>query len=292
LIKGTRKGQRSRNGWQLLLLVALVALTFYPFIFMLMTSLKDNGQFYHSIWTLGRPLHVENYVVAWDAMKHYVLNSFIVTISSVFGVIAFSLLSSYAFARHTFYGKEVIFVGILSLLMVPSVLTLVSGFMWLKHFPLAGGNNLLGLGGTGLVNTRWGLILPYIAGGQVFAIFVLRSFISALPEDLFEAARIDGAGELSVLRHVVIPLCKPILSTVAIMNILSTWNDYVWPLLIISDDAKRTLAVGVAFFQGTYGASYGPMMAGYTIASLPLLVLFLFAMRQFVQGLTTGALRA
>ena len=164
-------------------------------------------------------------------------------------------------------------------------------FMWLKHFPLAGGNDIFGVGGKGLINTRWALILPYIASGQVFAIFILRSFIAGLPEDLFEAARIDGAGELSILRTVVVPLSMPILGTIAIMNILSVWNDYVWPYIVISDDAKRTLTIGLQVFRGQYGSSYGPMMAGYVLASLPLLLLFLFTMKQFIQGATSGTLK-
>ena len=163
--------------------------------------------------------------------------------------------------------------------------------MWMKELPFLGGNNWLGQGGNGLLNSQFALILPYIAGGQAFAIFVLRSFIAELPEDLFAAARIDGAGELRVLWWIVVPLSKHVISAIAIMNLISVWNDYVWPLIIISDDAKRTLTIGLAFFQSQHATTYGPLMAGYVLASLPLLALFAIAVKSFVAGLTSGALK-
>ncbi|MGB9587840.1 MAG: carbohydrate ABC transporter permease, partial [Armatimonadota bacterium] len=153
-----------------------------------------------------------------------------------------------------------------------------SSFMWIKDLHL--------------MNTRLALILPYIAGGQVFAIFILRSFMASIPEELFEAARMDGASEFRMFWNIAIPLSMRILGTVAIMNLLGVWNDYIWPLIVISDEAKRTLTIGLAFFRGTYYVNYGTLMAGYVIACLPLLVLFFIAMRYFVEGLTSGALKA
>jgi ABC-type glycerol-3-phosphate transport system permease component len=221
----------------------------------------------------------------------YVINSVKVSVISVAGVLLISSMSAYAFARHRFPGDRLLFYAIISLMMVPGVLTLISSFMWMKEFPFAGGNNWAGEGGSGFLNSHAALILPYIAGGQVFARLSLRGFIGNLPEDIFEAARLDGANEMTILMKIVVPLSKPILSAIAIMNLLSIWNDYVWPLIIISDDAKRTLPIGLAFFQGVHGTTYGPLMAGYTLASLPLLALFFFAMRPFVSGLTSGAIK-
>jgi ABC-type glycerol-3-phosphate transport system permease component len=289
-----------------LLLVILAGLTFFPFVFMIVTSLKDNPQFYARFWGIlpfrtGIPwleplemtgLHWENYLDAWKAIRHYVLNSFIVTSASVVGVLAVASLAAYAFARHKFPGSGILFYAILSLMMIPGVLTLISSYMWMKQFPVAGGNNWLGLGGKGFINSYWVLILPYVAGGQVFAIFILRTFFGGLPEELFEAARIDGAGEFQQFRHIAIPLSKPILGTIAIMNILGTWNDYIWPSITLLDDEKRTLVLGLLYFQGQHSTTYGPLLAGYTLASLPLLVLFLFTMRYFIEGLTSGAFKA
>jgi multiple sugar transport system permease protein/raffinose/stachyose/melibiose transport system permease protein len=273
-------------------LVALLALTFYPFLFLLQTSLKDNSQFFHDFWGLRPPLHWQNYVDAWGAIHAYIGNTVIVTAVTVAGTLAVASLAAYAFARHRFPGRQPLFYAVLSLMMVPGVLTLISAFMWMKQFPLAGGNDLAGRGGQGLLDSHLALVLPYIAGGQVFAIFILRSFIAALPEELFEAARLDGASEWRLYGQIALPLCKPILGTVAVMVSLSTWNDYVWPLIVLSDDSKKTLAIGLAAFRGTYSTTYGPLMAGYVIASLPLLVVFLLTMRAFIAGLTSGALKA
>jgi ABC-type glycerol-3-phosphate transport system permease component len=270
----------------------LVALTLAPFAFMVVTSLKTNDQFFHGFWNLPRPMHWENYRLAWNSIQPYVLNSLRISVISVLGMLVVSSFSAYAFARHRFPGSGLLFYAIIALLMVPGVLTLISSFMWMKQFPLAGGNDWLGRGGQGLLNSHMALILPYIAGGQVFAILVLRNSIAGLPEELFEAARLDGAGELRVFWSVVVPLCRPILGTVAIMNLIAVWNDYVWPLIVLSDDAKRTLTVGLAFFQGQHGTTYGPLMAGYVLACLPLLALFLVAMRYFIEGLTSGALKS
>ena len=274
------------------ILAVAVALTFYPFIFLVITSFKSNDQFMHSFWGMTTPLHMENYLQAWNAMSKYIMNSVIISVISVTGVVTVASLTAYAFARHKFPGSTFFFYAIISLMMIPGVLTLISSFMWMKEFPLMGGNDWHGVGGKGLLNSHLALILPYISGGQVFTIFILRSFIAGLPEDLFEAARIDGATEFRMYRSIVLPLCKPIIGTVAIMTLLSVWNDYVWPLIVLNDDAKKTLTIGLRIFQGTFFTDYGVLMAGYVIACLPLLVLFFFAMKYFVEGLTSGAIKA
>ena len=274
------------------LLLALLFLTFYPFVFLLQTSLKDNNQLFHDFWGLNPPFHWENYAQAWDAIYPYIGHSAFVTLATAMGTLLVASLSAYAFARHRFPGREVLFFAVLALMMVPSVLTLISAFMWMKQFPLAGGNDLWGRGGNGLLNSHLALVLPYIAGGQVFAIFILRSFIAALPEEMFEAARLDGASEWLLYSRIALPLCRPILGTVAVMVTLSTWNDYIWPLIVLSDDSLKTLSIGLAFFRGAYATTYGPLMAGYVIASLPLLALFLLTMRAFIAGLTSGAIKA
>ena len=136
--------------------------------------------------------------------------------------------------------------------------------------------------------------MPYIAGGQIFAIFILRSFIASLPEELFEATRLDGATTLQIFRFLVVPLSKPILVTIAIMNVLGTWNDYIWPLVTIPDSKLWTVSVGVVSFGSSFRGleSWGPMFAGFVLASIPLVVLFLFTMRHFIAGLTSGAIKA
>jgi multiple sugar transport system permease protein/raffinose/stachyose/melibiose transport system permease protein len=263
-----------------IILLLLGILTFYPFVFTIVTSFKDNFQFIHNFWGVTWPIHLSNYKDAWSRISRYILNSGIVTTSSVFGVLLVASVSAFTFARFDFPGKDLLFFAILSLLMIPGILTLVPSFLLVKRL--------------GLLNTYWALILPYISGGQVFAIFILRSFIASLPEELFESARVDGASTLQTFFSIAIPLSKPILVTVAIMNILGTWNDYVWPLVTIPDGRLWTITVGIVSFSSQYSGleMWGPMFAGYVIASIPLIVLFFFTMRYFIAGLTSGALKA
>lgn len=262
-----------------IILIILIILTFYPFIFTVITSFKSSPQFTHNFWGITYPLHLSNYKDAWSRIRRYVLNSIIVTIASVVGVLTIASISAFIFARFKFPGREFLFLCILSLLMIPGILTLVPAFLLVKSL--------------GLLNTRWALILPYISGGQIFAMFILRSFLASLPEELFEATRVDGASTIQSFIYLAIPLSKPILVTIAIMNILGTWNDYVWPLVTLPDGKLWTITVGIVSFSNQYLGleMWGPMFAGYVIASIPLIVLFFFTMRYFIAGLASGALK-
>ena len=274
-------GRYFKHDWPIhLFLLAAAVLTFYPFVFLFLSSFKTSPQFVHDFWGLPIPPELANYRDAWDRVNPYVLNSLFVSIVSMLGVLFVSSLTAFVFARYKFPGREFFFFSILILLMIPGVLTLVPTFLLVKRF--------------GLLDTYWALILPYIAGGQVLAIFIMRSFMAALPEELFESARLDGASVWDLYARITLPLCKPILVTVAIMNILATWNDYIWPLVTIPDGNKWTVSVGIVSFGSTYAGlqNWGPMFAGYVIASIPLIILFLFTMRYFIAGLTSGAIKA
>jgi ABC-type glycerol-3-phosphate transport system permease component len=167
---------------------------------------------------------------------------------------------------------------IMVLLMVPGIIALIPLFVLVvKHF--------------GLQNNYLGLLLPYWAGGQVFGIFVLRTFFQSLPEELFESERIDGAGHFRLYWNITLPLSGPVLSVVAILNILGTWNDYIWPLLVLTDVKMRTIAIGLTFLRDMKFPKPGVEMAAYVIASAPMLALFLVTMRTFVRGITAGALK-
>jgi ABC-type glycerol-3-phosphate transport system permease component len=270
-----------KHDWPIhLILIILAFFTFYPFVFMVLTSFKSTLQFTHDFWGLPNPIMLANYTDAWKRVNMYLVNSLIVSGASVIGVLTFGSITAFAFARFKFPGREALFLMLLALLMVPSVLTLVPTFLLIKSF--------------GLRNTWWALILPYVSGGQIFAIFILRSFFAMLPEELFESARMDGAKTLQTFTHIALPLSMPTLVTVAIVNLLATWNDYIWPLVTISDGKRWTISVGVVSFGSQYMGleSWGPMFAGYVIASLPLLILFVFTMRYFIAGLTSGAIKA
>jgi ABC-type glycerol-3-phosphate transport system permease component len=269
--------RKLRGSPNVTVLVIFAVLTLYPLAFMVITSFKTMDQYNAQFWLPAWPLHPENYADAWSAIAPYMVNSVFVTLASAAGVVVLSCFAGYAFARFAFPGREFFYYLVIFLMMIPAVLTLVTSFLLVKNL--------------GLMNTRWALILPYIAGGQVLAIFILRAFFSGLPEELFEAARIDGAGEITAFWRIGVPLTRPVLVTVAIMQVLSTWNDYVWPFLVVQDDNLKTLVVGLVIFQNRYYTNWGPMMAGYTLASIPLLLLFFVGMRYFIEGLTSGALK-
>jgi len=263
------------------LILALAAiLTFYPFVFMIISSFKTSPQFIHNFWGIAWPPTLANYSDAWKRVSGYVMNSVLVSTASMVGVLFISSITAFVFGRYNFPGREFFFFAILALLMIPGVLTLVPAFLLIKSF--------------GLLNTYWALILPYVSGGQILAIFILRSFIASLPEELFESARIDGARTWDLYAKITLPLSTPILVTIAIMNVLGTWNDYIWPLVTIPDGRRWTISVGIVSFGSQYGGleNWGPMFAGYVIASLPLIILFMFTMRYFIAGLTSGAIKA
>ena len=276
-----------------LALIFLLTLSLVPFGMMLVMSLKSNAQIFAHFWEPPGPARWDFYGQAYRALNGYILNTLVVALLTIVGVLVLSSLAGYTFARHRFPGREGLYYLILALMMVPGILTLIPTFALVKaiQFPA------IHLGGWtfgpfALLNTRWALILPYISSGQIFGILLCRSFFQSLPEELFEAARMDGASELDVFRRIAVPLSRPILATIAIMTTLTVYNDYIWPLVVISDNSLQTFSVGVTRFAGEFNLDYGPTLAGYVLGSLPLLLLFAVGMRHFIQGITAGALKA
>jgi len=261
-----------------IVLAMLLAVSLLPFVMMLLLSLKTNADIFTRFWGLPQPARWDFYREAAVALKGYLLNTLIVTVVVVPGVLLLSSLSGYALSRLTFRGRDAVFALILALLVVPGILTLIPTYALVQSM--------------GLLNTRWALILPYLAGGQVLGVVLCRTFFASLPDELFEAMRLDGAGDLQIYRYLALPLSLPTLATIAIMSTLGIYNDYIWPLVTISDSSLQTFTVGVTRFAGEFNLDYGPTLAGYVIGSLPLIVLFAVGMRAFVQGVTSGALKA
>jgi ABC-type glycerol-3-phosphate transport system permease component len=262
-----------------LLLLVLGLLTFYPFLFTIFTSLKDNDEFFHTLLGPTHPLHWSNYADAWGVISTSIANTIGISAVSVGAGLLFASLSAYVFARFAFPGRTVLFYLILALMMVPGIFTLIPLYLEVKSFHL--------------MNTYGALVLPYIAGAQAFNIFVLRTFFASLPEELFESARLDGAGEAHIFWRIAVPLSRPILVSVGILGVLSIWNDYLWPTLTLSDQSMWTISMALVSFAGQYAQlqQWGPMFAGYVIATIPLIVMFFFTMRYFVEGLATGAIK-
>ena len=216
---------------------------------------------------------------AWDAIRPYMLNSLVVSLLTAFGVCCIGSSTAYILARYRFMGHKVVFVMFLATMMFPGVLTLVPSFLLVKNL--------------GLLNSYWAMVLPYIAGGQVFAIFVFRSFFAGLPEELFESARIDGAGHLSIYWHLILPLSKPVFSVVIVMNVMGTWNNFLWPFIVNTDGSHQVVSSGIyTLATSQYASNFSTMYAAYALSSLPLLVLFIYATKPFIRGVTAGGLKA
>ncbi len=273
-------------------LVILAVLTLLPFYMTLMISQKTNGEILNHFWAWPREYHPEYFTKAFLFIKHYMLNSVTTGAISIIGSVFLSSLAGYVFARLEFGGKNVLYMLILALMMIPGLLTLVPAFLWYKEFPLVGGNNWLGIGGSGFLDTRWAVIIAAISGGQVFGTFLCRTFFESIPSSLFESARMDGASEFQCYYKLALPLSLPILATLAIMGFVGVYNDYIWPLITIGNDKIQLFSVGVTKFGAEGNLDQGPMMAGYLIGALPLILLFAVGMKFYVEGLTRGAVKS
>jgi len=219
------------------------------------------------------------YRFSWGYLRGYTLNTLFVALATVLGVVFVASLSGYAFSRYRFPGRHFLFLVVVSIMMIPGVLTLVPGFLLVKEL--------------GLLNSYWVLILPYVAGGQIVAIFLFKGFFDGLPEDLFEAARMDGAGHLGIYWNIVMPLSKPIISVVAIINILGVWNNFLWPFITNTDGKYHVIPSGLFLLGKTEAATnFSIMNAAIVLSSIPLLLLFIYATRPFMKGVTSGAFKA
>ena len=260
------------------ILIAFGIVTFFPLVLVVITSLKNNTQFYQSFWLPTFPLQFDNYEVAFNRIWRYIFNSIIYSGSAIFIVGALSSVAGYIFARFKFPFKSFIFLGFITLVMVPSVLTLAPRFIMVRDL--------------GLLNTPFALIIAWVSSGLVLSTWLMRSYFESLPQELFDAARVDGAADRQVFFYVSLPLARPMIATVAMTTLIATWNDLIWPLVTITDRSTMPLAQGLMQFSSSFETEWGPLFAGYVISSIPLLLVFVVAMRQFISGLTSGAVKA
>ncbi len=263
--------------WRIVILGLFLVGGIAPLVMAFLISLKTIPQFARQPFALTFPLHWENYGFAFEIVLEFIKNSMIISGVTVVGVLLLASLSAYAFGILEFPGRQVLFYLVLSLMMVPSAMTLIPSFVLVKDL--------------GLMNTYWAMILPWIASGQVFAMFILRTFFESLPKELFDAARIDGASEWQGYWRIALPLSKSMLGVAAILNILGTWNNLIWPYLTVQKQALLPLTPGLWAYQTEYFTRYGLTMAGLLIGSIPLVILFVFTSRWFVAGLTSGAIK-
>ncbi len=250
----------------------------FPFFWMVMTSLKTRGEasaIPPTVFPAAPQWH--NYVEAWQKAPfgRYFLNTSIMCVGVVLGVLATTVLAAYAFARLEFRGKHAIFALFLATMMIPLEATLIPNYVivtWLKWY-----------------NTYLALIVPFMA--NVFAIFLLRQFFVSIPQDLYDAAALDGCGHLRTLRHVALPLARAPLAAIVIFNFLWSWNSLLWPLMVTGKTELRPVQLGLSYFVQAEGNEPHLQMAAATFVILPIVLLYFAAQRQFIEGIASSGLK-
>ena len=259
-------------------LALIAALTLFPLVWMIAVSLMAPGE----ASTYPPPLvpdhaTLANYreLFARAGMGRYVLNSVLLAVAVTLLSVAFNVAAGYAFAKLRFKGRERIFRLMLGALVIPSQVALVPLFLLLKQM--------------GLVNTYGGVIVPAMA--SIFGIFLVRQYALSIPDDLLDAARIDGASEFRMFRSIVVPALKPIIVTLCVFTLLGTWNDFMWPLIVLSDQNLYTLPVALASLSREHVADNELMMAGSVVTIVPVIAVFIALQRYYLQGLMAGSVK-
>jgi len=265
-----------------MLLIGGALLSLVPFVWMISTSLKTIGEALGSSF-FPSELHFENYVEAWDRANFslYFFNSVKVAAISLAGSISISILAAYGFARIKFPGRNLIFGILLSTMMIPAMVTIIPNFLtvtWLGR-----------IGPIKWINNWPALTVPFM--GSVFNIFLLRQFFAQIPDELFDAARIDGSGHLRFLFQVVIPLSKAPLMVILVLTFIGSWNSLAWPLLVTNTPDWRPISVGMMNFVNEAGQEIHYIMAGAFITIIPILILYFFTQKQFTESIARSGLK-
>jgi len=257
---------------------ALAAVTVAPFLWTVLTSFKEIGDIltYPPNWW-PKTFVLDNYVAAFQAAPfgRYYANSLFVALTVTAGQIVTCSMAAYAFARLQFRGRDVLFYILLGTMMIPGQVTMIPGFLILHWF--------------GWIDHYAGLIVPGLA--SAFGTFLLRQFFLTIPRDLEDAAAIDGCGKMGVLWKIILPLSRPALATLAVFTFMGVFNDFLWALIVVSSDEMRTVQLGLAIFRDRYQTDWGQLMAASSVATLPIVIVFFFAQRYFIQGITLSGLK-
>lgn len=287
---------RSFPWFSYLLVVAGALIMVVPFLDMVMTSFKGPGEAGQLPYRfLPQHFDLHNYAAAFGQLNMTLLfrNSIIMTLVSVASVLLTSSMAGYALAKLRFPGRPVLFRFVLATMMFPPFLFLIPDFLILTNWPLAGGNDILGRGGDGGVTTTVAaLFVPFLVSG--FGIFLMRQFIVSIPDEILEAARIDGAGEFTIWRHIIVPQTTPVLITLGLLTFVGAWNEYVWTLLVSTVNPDlMTLPVGIQLLQSYLDPSQTLpiVMAGLVISIVPVLTVFLLLQKYYIRGVMLSGLK-
>ncbi|MCI9098119.1 MAG: carbohydrate ABC transporter permease [Lachnospiraceae bacterium] len=286
-----KKDKKNHVIWIMAMSIASLVMLI-PIIMMFMTSFKTMAEIQSPVFhLLPERFSLDNYRDAMSTGEWtvYFKNSLVITLTAVVLSLLFNSIAGYAFARLRFRGARVMFLLLMVGLMMPPQVTMLPTFLIMAKFPLAGGNNLLGAGGTGLINTYAGLVIPLVSGS--YGVFLCKQFYENFPRSLDEAAEIDGANKWRTYFTIYLPNSKAILATLGLLKAVSVWNDYMWPLIMTNSENMRTVQLALTMFKTDSGIMWNQMMAGSVLVALPMFVLFLCAQKYFIQGIVTSGLK-
>lgn len=272
--------QRSSSKFLIqLVLIFNAVIMLYPILVMAISGFRTTREIFSDPLALPSTLNLENFARVWTEtdFPRYMANSVFVTTSAIFLVLVLGTMAAYALARYEFPGNSVLYLFFLSGLMVPLRLAIIPLFIQLRAM--------------GLINTHLGLICIYAAMSLPPTVFILTGFLRTLPSELEDSGRIDGASEAQILLRIMLPLARPALVIVSIYNLVPIWNDFFFPLIFIQSERLSTLPQGLTIFMGQYSNEWSVLFAGLTVAALPLIALYIVLSRQFIAGLTAGAIK-
>lgn len=261
------------------LILAIYALVIaYPLVWMVTSSFKSSAEIFSDPWGLPSTWLLRNYVDAWDrGISAYFLNSLVVTVLTTVGTVAIAALCAYGMVRMSSRVADVILIVAMGGLVVAPQVSLIPLYRLLDAM--------------GLLNTMWAMILPYVAFRLPMAILLIRSVFLGIPRELVDAATIDGCRSLGVLRNVYLPLSRAVLVTVAVLTAYFAWNEFLFAIVYIDQDALRTIPAGLMSFRDALSTEWGVLLAGLTIAALPIVIVFVLLQRYFVAGIAAGSVK-
>ena len=270
----------------------VVAVVAFPFVVMLSISLQTQSEIFSTSASLiPEKLMFSNYA---EAMKcgdwaRYFMNSFLIALVVVVVSLIINSMAGYVFARIRFRFSRVLFIVILVGMMIPPQVTMIPVFSMLRGAPLVNGNDIFGMGGSGLINTYAGMILPFIAGS--FGVFLCRQFYVGFPRELDDAATVDGCGRLRAFFSIYLPLGKPVLASLAVLKFTGTWNEYTGPLIMVRSDSMKTVQIALTVFRNESEIRWNLLMAATILISLAVYIVFACAQKYFVSGILAGSIK-
>jgi multiple sugar transport system permease protein len=290
------KKMKRANPAAALCMTVLSVCMFIPFLILFSTSLKSMAEILSRggliRFFIPKEAHWENYITAFTSVGNwglYFYNTIYITVLTVGISLCINSLAGYAFARLNFpFRNQLFFAGLVGL-MIPAQATMIPVFFILKSFPLVGGNDILGRGGMGFLNTPFALMGPYLAGS--FGVFLFRQFFLNFPQSLDDAAKIVGISRFGAFLRIYVPLSKPVFASLMVMKATQCWNEYTWPLIVTRSERMRTLQLALVVFKDEVGTKWNLLLSATVIIILPLAVLFFLAQKSFVEGIVTTGLK-